>query len=341
MEVRVPMSTIDSDKPKRRRLRLSSWVGICICTVLLTLLLVGYVWLSHTYGWEQVFFLWAPSWVPPLMAGSNWEVITGLRDANDKEAFQLSSGHWARKLRTGPDNPEVTVIYDFLSADEVQKMVHLLGNELVERSSGEGEASLSTEVADAWMEYIYSFIRTSTGQWIPEGRYAFAQGISDRIEKLTGMPSGNCEEFYVIRYQGKQQFRAHYDLYDYNPNEPFPSHYNNRVHTVLLYLSNTEGGETIFPLARPPLKVKPRAGNALVWNNCILEPEDSGRCGKTKCCVARDRRSIHAGLPVTGGVKLTASRWIREAEEHLRHNPQLVHASESEDGPDDPESHKY
>ena len=69
------------------------------------------------------------------------------------------------------------------------------------------------------------------------------------------------------------------------------------VVTFLVYLDEGyEGGETAFPALG--LKVKGRAGDGLLFRNA--SPEG-----------APDQRSIHAGLPVTCGVKHVASRWIR------------------------------
>lgn len=67
---------------------------------------------------------------------------------------------------------------------------------------------------------------------------------------------------------------------------------------MLVYLNEDyEGGETFFP--RFDLKVRGRRGDALLFRNTL----DDGR---------PDERTAHAGLPVTRGVKLIASRWIRQ-----------------------------
>lgn len=58
-----------------------------------------------------------------------------------------------------------------------------------------------------------------------------------------------------------------------------------------------EGGETLFQT--PGLKVTGRRGDALLFRN-------TGPDGRP------DRSAGHAGLPVTAGEKLIASRWIRE-----------------------------
>jgi len=66
---------------------------------------------------------------------------------------------------------------------------------------------------------------------------------------------------------------------------------------MLLYLSDEfEGGATSFP--RYGVTVRPRAGDAVAFSNTL--PDGSV-----------DQRSLHAGEPVTRGVKWLATRWIR------------------------------
>lgn len=139
----------------------------------------------------------------------------------------------------------------------------------------------------------------------------------------------------MIQYQQGQQFRAHYDLYDIDPRLPLPREESLRGISVLFYLSDVPengGGETVFPLARPPLKVRPKKGTAIVWRNCIpfsdtekahlLASGDLSCVPKEMiCCKERDWRSIHAGLPIQGqGYKFTMTRWVREGwSEDMRH----------------------
>jgi prolyl 4-hydroxylase len=68
--------------------------------------------------------------------------------------------------------------------------------------------------------------------------------------------------------------------------------------TALVYLNDDyEGGETCF--IKTGLTVKGRKGDALLFRNATPDR-------------ALDPMTEHAGLPVTRGVKLLASRWIRE-----------------------------
>jgi len=312
-----------TDASKKRRKRRAPLV---LCLLSPIWLFVGaYVYTSHTYGWAQLFFLWAPNWVIPLVTMTPWDVENGVRDPSDQTVFLTKTGHYAKKLRSGDQNADVMIIYDFLKPDEVERLKSMLGNELPEEYSGGGVASLSKNEDDQLAEKLYAFIRTSTGAWIPEGKYPLGDNVAERISDLTGFSTSNAEEFYIIKYTNGQQFRAHYDLYDYDPTAPFPQYYNNRALTMLMYLNDVEeGGETIFPLAYPPLKLRARAGNAIIWRNCIPEsPEDvltNLKCGKKHvCCKERDFRSIHAGLPVIQGTKVTMTRWIREESEVFRH----------------------
>ena len=91
------------------------------------------------------------------------------------------------------------------------------------------------------------------------------------------------------RYAPGQQYRPHLDT--------LPNADNQRIRTAILYLNaNYQGGETAFPLLG--FTVAPCVGDLLVFDNV----DASG---------LPDPRSRHAGLPVTGGTKWVATRWIR------------------------------
>jgi len=138
-------------------------------------------------------------------------------------------------------------------------------------------------------------IRTSDGStihWMIEDPATHA--INRRLAALTRTAVEQGEALQILRYRPGQQYHPHVD---------WLGETNRRILSALTYLNDDyEGGETQF--VKTGLTVKGRKGDVLVFRN--IGP-DGGF----------DPLSEHAGLPVTGGTKYLASRWIREA----RHTP--------------------
>lgn len=113
--------------------------------------------------------------------------------------------------------------------------------------------------------------------------------LNQRIAAASLTKVEHGEHLHILRYGVGQEFKPHVDWSEGIDNQ--------RIKTALVYLNEEfEGGETFFPKA--DLKVKGETGDAIVFRNA----SDNGE---------PDRNAIHAGLPVTSGVKLIASRWIR------------------------------
>lgn len=113
--------------------------------------------------------------------------------------------------------------------------------------------------------------------------------IERRIAAATGTALRQGEALQVLRYAPGQQYRPHLDA--------VPGLANQRVLTFLIWLNDDyAGGETVFP--DTGLRFRGRTGDALLFANVDAD----GR---------PDPRTRHAGLPVTTGVKLLASKWIR------------------------------
>ncbi|MEA3058261.1 MAG: prolyl 4-hydroxylase, partial [Sphingomonadales bacterium] len=114
--------------------------------------------------------------------------------------------------------------------------------------------------------------------------------LNSRIAAVSRTPTECGEPLHILRYAVGQEFRPHMDS--------SAGIANQRIKTALVYLNDDyEVGETRFP--KSELVVKARTGDALIFRNASDErvPDDM---------------SLHAGLPVTAGVKLLASRWIRK-----------------------------
>lgn len=133
-------------------------------------------------------------------------------------------------------------------------------------------------------------IRTSDSAAFPLANETPAiHALNRRIAAAAGTNVTQGEPLQVLRYGPGQEYKAHLDA--------LPGTDNQRVATMLVYLNEGyEGGETHFFAV--PLSVKGRKGDALLFRNATAD----GR---------PDERARHAGLPVTRGEKLLASRWIR------------------------------
>lgn len=134
-------------------------------------------------------------------------------------------------------------------------------------------------------------IRTSDGStihWQIEDPLVHA--LNRRLAAATGSRAEQGEALQILRYRPGQQYRNHFDFVQSSDNQ--------RFQTALVYLNHDyRGGETSF--VRTGLKVKGRKGDALVFRSALPDR-------------TVDPLSEHAGLPVTSGTKLIASRWIRE-----------------------------
>jgi prolyl 4-hydroxylase len=113
--------------------------------------------------------------------------------------------------------------------------------------------------------------------------------VNRRIAAVSGTRLDQGEPLQLLRYRPGGEYKPHMDALPAEPNQ--------RILTGLVYLSDGyEGGETCFP--HTGLSFRGRTGDALIFRNSAAD----GR---------PDPLSLHAGLPVTKGVKYLASRWIR------------------------------
>jgi prolyl 4-hydroxylase len=146
-------------------------------------------------------------------------------------------------------------------------------------------------VYDGDRKLVRDPIRTSDGgtiHWLIEDPAVHA--LNRRLGAVTGTSADQGEALQILRYRPGQQYRSHLDFARASD--------NHRVLTALVYLNQEyKGGETHF--VKTGLKVQGRKGDALIFRNAA---EDR----------TPDPMSEHAGMPVTGGTKYLASRWIRE-----------------------------
>lgn len=129
---------------------------------------------------------------------------------------------------------------------------------------------------------------TAVFPWVGESPAIHA--LNRRVGAASGTLTEQGEPLQVLRYREGQEYKPHTDA--------IPGLENQRVMTMLVYLNEDfEGGETDFP--ELGITIRPRRGEGLLFRNV----DDEGR---------PDPSLLHAGVPVRTGVKLLASRWIRE-----------------------------
>ncbi|SMF61538.1 prolyl hydroxylase family protein [Allosphingosinicella indica] len=124
--------------------------------------------------------------------------------------------------------------------------------------------------------------------------------IEQRLSTLTGIDPAYGETVQGQRYAPGQQFKPHHDFF--HTDQPYWPHQEKiggqRTWTAMIFLNQPEtGGQTDFPEAG--IRVTPRTGNLLAWNNldALGEPE---------------LRTLHQGLPVEAGMKYVITKWFRE-----------------------------
>ncbi|HEV2865084.1 MAG TPA: 2OG-Fe(II) oxygenase [Allosphingosinicella sp.] len=126
------------------------------------------------------------------------------------------------------------------------------------------------------------------------------QRVEDRISDLLGIDRLQSETLQGQRYAVGQRFKLHHDFF--HPGEPYWDEMERtggqRTWTAMAFLNVPEGGgQTDFENAG--IKIKPRAGNLVVWNNLTATGEPNFY-------------SLHQGCPVTAGVKYIVTKWYRE-----------------------------
>ncbi|MGQ0590959.1 MAG: 2OG-Fe(II) oxygenase [Sphingosinicella sp.] len=128
--------------------------------------------------------------------------------------------------------------------------------------------------------------------------------VERKIANLMGIEPSHGETIQGQRYAVGQQFKEHHDFFHIG--EPYWDEMERcggqRTWTAMVFLNApASGGQTAFPEAA--IKVAPRVGNLLTWNNMTPDGHPN-------------RVSLHQGLPVTEGVKYIITKWHRERPWH-------------------------
>ncbi len=149
---------------------------------------------------------------------------------------------------------------------------------------------------------VFSTGRTGKNHWILHGESDTTKKIGDRISKEVGIPLENAEAFQIIYYDVNQEYRQHYDSWEFDNSEKSTRNMKyggQRMITALVYLNEVEeGGGTKF--TKLNIEVSPNIGKLLVFHN--VYPGGN----------IKHKLSEHAGLPVIKGEKWAFNLWFRQ-----------------------------
>jgi prolyl 4-hydroxylase len=141
--------------------------------------------------------------------------------------------------------------------------------------------------------------RTSETCYLQSANPVVAE-VKSKLDGLTGIDPVHGELLQGQRYGVGQEFKPHHDFFQtdqlYWREQAVMG--GQRTWSAMAFLNQPEaGGCTNFPTAG--IRITPRAGNLLVWNNM----DQLG---------SPNRASLHQGMPVERGIKYVITQWYRE-----------------------------
>lgn len=190
-----------------------------------------------------------------------------------------------RSLKLPSDRLDIFIVRDFLSAAECAGLIRLI-------DAGRTPSQLLAPSADP-------DFRTSESCNL-DPRQTLVRQVEAKIHQLTAIAPAHGETIQGQRYAVGQQFKPHHDFFltDQAYWEDMDRSGGQRTWTAMAFLNApAAGGQTAFPTIE--LKVAPRAGNLLIWNNLDRDG-------------LPNPYSLHQGMPVTDGVKYVITKWHRE-----------------------------
>ena len=203
--------------------------------------------------------------------------------------------------------PRAYYLREFLSADSAAALANAALPRMTASTLALKPGERAEDVAD---------VRTSRGTFMThdEDATGVLWQLEHRVAALTHIPWPHGESWNILSYENGAHYDAHYDSFD---EKVYGTSKSQRVATVLVYLTDVEGGgETCFPLegeggvarkSAPGFAYKdcaglvvgpPRAGDALLFYSA--HPNNT-----------LDAASLHGGCPVTRGRKFVATKWLR------------------------------
>jgi len=197
--------------------------------------------------------------------------------------------------------PRIALIEGFLTAEEADAAVAAaLESGLLHPSRTaprkDGTSNTKTETN---MPSLVSSGRTSSNCRLDRTHPVGAAALR-RAAHLVGLTPRHAEALQVVHYDEAQKYNAHFDFFQAGlPGyERRMGTQGQRLVTCFVYLNDVAGGGcTYFPELKK--RFSPRKGCAVLWYNMDREG-------------GLDKKTLHAGEPVTSGEKWGMNIWLRE-----------------------------
>jgi len=193
--------------------------------------------------------------------------------------------HTAGAFKMPADGLDIFVVRDFLDASECAGLVKLI--------------DADREPSGILSDHPDPDYRTSEScNLSPQD--PLVASVEAKISRLMGIQPAHGETVQGQRYAVGQQFKPHHDFFYTNQRYWLAEERagGQRTWTTMIFLNEPEsGGQTMFEKAG--VRITPKAGNLLTWNNLDQFGEPN-------------MQSLHQGCPVSAGVKYIITKWYRE-----------------------------
>lgn len=186
--------------------------------------------------------------------------------------------------RVPTEQAEIFAVGDFLTPRECERMIAMID-----------KTAKPSSIYNS--EYSSNFRTSYSGNVDPYD--PLVRRITRRIDDLLGIEPALGETVQGQRYLPGQEFKPHFDWFntetDYWQREKRRG--GQRSWTAMAFLNEVEGGGTT-DFTKVGISIEPKPGALLIWNNADLEG-------------VPNEWTMHAGTPVTAGVKYVITKWYR------------------------------
>jgi prolyl 4-hydroxylase len=167
---------------------------------------------------------------------------------------------------------------------------------LIEESNKKLRPSTVSNVKD---EVVVSKARTSKTADLHYFSSSYLNQIDNKITSFMGLNPFTGEIMQTQKYKPGEHYKAHTDYFHPLTREyrTYTEWMGQRTWTFMLYLNDVEeGGETYFKHLK--LKVKPKQGMAIFWNNLYKNG-------------IPNPKTLHEACPPISGDKYVITKWFR------------------------------